>query len=39
MDKKEYVKVLQDIIKINTENDNEELVAKNLQKLLKYNGI
>ncbi len=39
MDKKEYVKVLQDIIKINTENDNEELVAKYLQKLLKDNGI
>lgn len=39
MDKKEYVKILQDIIKINTENDNEELVAKYLQNLLKNNGI
>lgn len=39
MDKKEYVKILQDIIKINTENDNEELLAKYLQKLLKNNGI
>lgn len=39
MDRKERIAVLEDIIKINTENDHEEAVAKYFHELLKRHGI
>ncbi|MFL8888533.1 ArgE/DapE family deacylase [Helcococcus kunzii] len=39
MDKKKSIKVLQDILKIKTENDNEKEVAIYLKNLLNENGI
>lgn len=39
MNKEEKIKILQDVMKINTENNHEQLVAEYYQQLLKMHGI
>lgn len=39
MNKEERIKILQDVVRINTENDHEQLVAAYYQNLLKSHGI
>ena len=39
MNKEEKIKILQDVVKINTENNHEQLVAEYFQKLLQAHGI
>lgn len=39
MDKDKYIEILQDVIRINSENNNEEEVARYYQKLLAKHGI